>query len=355
MNPRVALVIVTYNGEAYLRDLFASLRAHTPLDTTAIVVVDNASSDASRALLEEEARRTPRLHLHLLLQDRNLGFAGGNNVGLAFARTLGAPYALLLNQDTIVQPGWLDPLVAVMETRTRVAAAQPLLVLGDEPERVNSAGNAIHFCGFGYVTAYRRPIDEAVAGGDVRPVAYASGAALLLRIAALDEVGDFDEALFLYHEDLELQLRLRQAGWDCVLVPRARVVHRYKAAFSAAKYGFLERNRLIVLLQSWPAAVLWGALPALVSVELAVLVFAARGGWLRQKLRAYQEVIRSLPRIRSLRRRRLAARKAEANELQHFTGEIRFEGLDHPIVTRVANPILSAYWRVLKRLLGVPR
>jgi GT2 family glycosyltransferase len=348
MKPRAAVVIVTYNGEVYLPELFHSLRAHTPLQSTAIVVVDNASSDGTTAVLEEERRRTPGLHL--LPQSSNLGFAGGNNVGLAFARTLGAPYALLLNQDTVVQAGWLDRLVAVMEARPEVAAAQPLLVLGDDPGLVNSAGNAIHFCGFGYVTGYRRRVDEVIGGGAVRPVAYATGAALLLRLAALDRVGDFDEKLFLYHEDLELQVRLRQSGWECVLVPGARVVHKYTATFSPVKYAFLERNRWIVLLQSWPARVLWGALPALVAVELAVLVFAARGGWLGQKLRGYREIVRELPRIRRLRRRHLAARSARASELEHFTGQLRFEGLEHPLITRVANPVLSAYWYILKRL-----
>src|SRR3954468_12675378 len=101
MKPRVAVIIVTYNGASYLPELFASLRTQTPLESTAFVVVDNASSDGTLEVLEEERLRTP--NLQLLPQKVNRGFAGGNNVGLAFARTLGVPYALLLNQDTVVQ------------------------------------------------------------------------------------------------------------------------------------------------------------------------------------------------------------------------------------------------------------
>jgi GT2 family glycosyltransferase len=348
MKPRVAIVIVTYNGEAYLPALFESLRAQTPIESTAIVVVDNASSDRTLAILAEEKPRTP--NLHVLPQPGNSGFAGGNNTGLAYARSLGVPYAFLLNQDTLVTPGWLDPLLEVMEGRPDVAAAQPLLVLGEDPGRVNSAGNAIHFCGFGYITGYRRHVEEVIGDGAVRPVPYATGAALLLRLAALDQVGDFDEKLFLYHEDLELQLRLRHAGWECVLVPTSRVVHKYNATFSPAKYGFMERNRWIVLLQSWPASLLWGALPVLVAVEVAVLVFAARAGWLRKKLRGYREVVMQFRRIWETRRRNLAARSADASDVEHFTGEMEFEGLDHPIITRIANPVLATYWRLLKRV-----
>src|SRR5207237_1643931 len=111
----------------------------------------------------------------------------GNNSALARARELGVRYALLLNPDTEVTPGWLDALVAVMEARPEVAASQPLLMLWDDPERINSAGNALHFCGFTYCGAYRKRKEEAGIDGQVLSVTYATGAALCLRMAALDE------------------------------------------------------------------------------------------------------------------------------------------------------------------------
>ena len=208
---RVAIVIVTYNGRRYVDELFASLRAHTP-DDVGIVVVDNGSTDGTLEALAVEASRTPQLTV--LAQARNTGFAGGNNIGLAEARRRGAELALLLNHDTVVTAGWLRPLVEVMDARPDVAAAQPLLVLHDEPELVNTAGNKLQFCCFGFCGDYRRPVAELGLDGTVRSVPYATGAALLLRLSALDRVGDFDERLFLYHEDLDLGVRLRQAGFD---------------------------------------------------------------------------------------------------------------------------------------------
>src|SRR6266513_866394 len=103
---RVAIVIVTYNGRRFTDELFASLRAHTRLDDVAMIVVDNASSDGTVEALVAERARTP--NMTVLPQHQNTGFTGGNNIGLAEARRLGAEFAFLLNHDTVVTPRWLE-------------------------------------------------------------------------------------------------------------------------------------------------------------------------------------------------------------------------------------------------------
>ncbi|MCU1278812.1 MAG: hypothetical protein JWM53_2358 [bacterium] len=346
---KTAIIIVTYNSERYLDELFASLAAHTDWETTRLLVVDNASSDGTRVALLEQARAHPSIEV--LPQASNLGFTGGNNVGLARARQLGARYACLLNPDTVVTPGWLATLEAVLDQRDDVGAAQPLLLLNDEPELVNTAGNAIHFCGFGFCDNFRKRADELGLDGEPRAVPYATGAALLLRMAALDRVGDFDELLFLYHEDCDLQIRLRQAGYECVVVPAARVFHKYEEKFSPAKYRWLERNRWMVMIKDWPADVLIAAAPALAGVQAAVIVFAARSGWFGELLRAHREVLANLPALLAARRRVQNARSADATDVAYFSGALQFEGLDHPLITRLANPALSAYWRAARRFL----
>lgn len=344
---RVAIVIVTFNGRRYIDELFSSLRAHTPADT-AIIVVDNGSTDGTLEAVATEAQRTP--HVTLLPQQLNTGFAGGNNIGLSEARRLGVEYALLLNHDTVVTPRWLEPLVDVMDARPDVAAAQPLLVLHDEPELVNTAGNQLQFCGFGFCGDYRRPVADLGVDGRVRSVPYATGAALLLRMSALDHVGDFDERLFLYHEDLDLQVRLRQAGYDCVLVPSAVVRHKYTATFSTAKYVYIERNRMMVLIKDWPLRLLVLSAPALVAAQMSVMALAARGGWLVPLLRGYAEVARSLGGLWRERSRVQAARASNATDVQHLSAAIHFDGFDHPLLTRIANPLLEAYWRRVRSL-----
>jgi GT2 family glycosyltransferase len=345
-SPRVAILIVTYNAAPFIRQLLASLREHTDLDRVPVIVVDNASNDGTMAALAEEAARMPGLEL--LPQATNSGFTGGNNIGLSRARSLGVEFVLLLNPDTVVTAGWLEPLLAVMQARPEVAAAQPLLLLWDHPERVNSAGNHIHFCGFGYCDGYDASAKDIAIPDEAHPITYATGAALLLRMSALDEVGDFDELLFLYHDDLELQLRLRQRGYECVLVPAARVYHKYKADFSPAKFGWLERNRWMVLIKDWPASVLLLCGPALAGVEAAVLLAAVRQGWLPEKLRGYREVFHHIPAL--LRARRAQSRVRTHSVTDHMTA--RLEGYGGAAWTvRIGNPILETYWAVVRRVI----
>lgn len=354
---KLAFVVVTYFAERYVVPLLDTLRANTDLRDTAVIVVENASTDGTRALLraeEETWQARTGGQLRVLLQDRNTGFAEGCNIGLGEARRLGAPYAMLLNQDLELSAGWLPPLLAVMDARPQVAAAQPLIVLHDEPDRVNTAGNAIHFCGFGFCDRYRAPVAEVLPDPDeVRSVPYASGAALLLRLSALEQAGAFDERLFLYHEDCDLQIRLRQMGFDAVVVAASRVAHKYDASFSARKMVYLERNRWFLLLKDWPLPRLVAAAPALLGAELAVLALAAKGGWLGGKLKTYGEIARALPGVLADRRVVQARRSPAANDGDHLTGALTFEGFDHPLVTRVANPILSRYWSFVHRVLGI--
>jgi GT2 family glycosyltransferase len=344
----VAILIVTYNSADHIPALFQSLRAHTDLRGVALVVVDNASEDGTLRALEAER---PRMEtLEILPLPRNTGFTGGSNVALTRARALGARYVLLLNPDTMVTAGWLEALIAVMERRADVAAAQPLILLWDDPQRINSAGNLVHFCGFGYCDAYGQRISEAGLGDEVRSVAYASGAALCLRLSALDEVGDFDELLFLYHEECDLQIRLRQAGYDCVLVPTARVLHKYNPTFSPEKYGWLERNRWMVMLKDWPMSVLLAAVPVLAGVELAVCLFALQKGWLRQKVYASFDIAVHLRELMAARR--VVQARRTIHDTTSFTGRIQLSLDDHVIITGLVNPLLSAYWRLVGGALG---
>ena len=364
----LAFVVVTYQGERYIGPLLDTLRASTDLRDTVVVVVDNASTDGTLDVLRA-AERTwadgpPAASdgaggaagaLRVLRQDRNTGFSGGCNAGIAEARRLGARYVMLLNQDLELAPGWLPPLLAVMEARPDVAAAQPVIVLHAEPALLNTGGNALHFCGFGFCDRYRAPAAEVFPDPkEVRSVPYASGAALLLRMEALERVGGFDERFFLYHEECDLQIRLRQLGYDCVAVAASRVAHKYDASFSPRKMTYLERNRWYVLIKDWPLARLLVAAPALAGAELAVLALATRGGWLRGKLGTYRDIARALPGLLRSRREVQARRVAAANDGDHLTGEIRFEGFDHPILTRFANPVLARYWAAARGLLRVP-
>jgi GT2 family glycosyltransferase len=215
---KLVAVVLNWNGGP---DTLAALESLEGVET---ICVDNGSTDGSDAAVEERFQQ-----VELIRIGANLGFAGGNNVGLHRAYERGADWALLINNDAVAEPAIADALA-------RAAAARPdagLLackILFEDGRTVQYAGATFNpRLGYsGRLTGYGtpdRPDDERL-----RDVGRADGAALALSRVAFERVGGLDESLFMYVEDVELSLRVRRAGFGVVLVPAARVRHKGSAA-----------------------------------------------------------------------------------------------------------------------------
>ena len=347
MMPKIAIIIVTYNARAYLPDLVKSL-AKLVYDFKAyrVVVVDNASTDETLAYWRAHYPRA-----YLLPQKINLGFAGGNNVGLRWARANGFDYAFLLNQDTIADPHCLRELVAVGERYPKAGAIQAKILLHPSTTHINSRGNAIHFLGYGYAMGYKEKNHRGVP--DQR-VAYASGAAVMLKMKIIKEIGFFDERFFMYHEDLDLGWRLLLRGYQSWLAAKAVVYHKYEFSRSIKKYYYMERNRHLTILQNYKRLTLLVILPAWLLMEVGSLFFAFRGGWWRSKLNAYAyflspKVWRVTWRIR---RQRQKTRVVLDREIApYFTGAILSQEIQNPLLVYVVNPLFNFYWSLLKKIM----
>jgi GT2 family glycosyltransferase len=218
-------------------------------------------------------------------------------------------------------------------------------------ELVNTAGNVVHYLGFGWAGQLGRP----VAAVDPRPheVGFCSGAALVVRREAWDAAGGFDERYFMYGEDLDLSLRLRLAGWGLGVAPAARVAHDYEFTKGDYKWFYLERNRWWTLVGDYPGRLLALLAPGLLAFEVALLLAASRGGWLRAKLRAQAAVLRALPAM--LRRRR--AIQATRRIAPGAFAESLAASLDSPYLEGAAGvPGVDAmqrrYWRAVRAALG---
>ncbi len=182
--------------------------------TPRIWVVDNGSTDDSVARI-----RAAFPQVHVLAGERNLGFAGGNNLALRRAMAAGAAYILLLNNDATISEADLRRLLTHLEQHPRLGFVGPTLWNAQSPEQLLSAGGrdiARH------LVTHRRDLPT---GETLRPVAYVPGTCLLIRAAALQTVGFLDEAYFFSGEVADLCMRGHQAGWNSAIAADARAFH----------------------------------------------------------------------------------------------------------------------------------
>ncbi|MHB8233651.1 MAG: glycosyltransferase family 2 protein [Solirubrobacteraceae bacterium] len=335
----LAVVVVTHRSAEHLRVLVSALVPQLR-DDDELVIVDNASGDGT-----PELARSLGGPVRVIETGENLGFAGGCHAGADVTR---APLLLFLNPDSEPQSDCLQRLRDASASHRDWGAWQAAVML--HGERINPSGGIVHYLGIGWAGDCERPASELPAHD--RQIAFPSGAAMVVRRSAWDQLHGLDRAYFMYGEDLDLGLRLWLAGHRVGLVPAARVVHSYEFDKGTAKWFWLERNRWRTVLSVYPGAVLVLVLPALLAAELGLLAIAAREGWLRAKLRAQTATLAGLPATLARRRAIQRTRRIGAAD---FAGHLT-SALDNPYLAG-APPLLrvpqALYWRVAQRLLAL--
>ena len=351
MTARIAVLIVAWNGKQDLRlclsSLQTTLRDSPPYD---LCVVDNASSDGTADWLSAQHPA-----VQLIRSETNLGFAGGNNLGLKALLGQDYEYILLLNQDTVAGNDFLAPLAACLDAHPEIGMAQPLILQFQHPNLINTDGNPIHFLGFGYAGHYNLPLEVVEPGYSDReciPIPAASGAAVLIRSELLNSIGLFDDFFFSYNEDLDLCWRARLAGAGLAMCPRARVYHNYDYQRpTGQKTSLIERNRLAALCKNYRLGTLLLLSPVLLLFEFYMLLYAARHGWLGLKLRGYRELAAQKPSLLQKRRQVQALRRGTDRQIvQWFTAELKFERVSGPLV-KIGNTFLRVHWKVIRNLI----
>jgi N-acetylglucosaminyl-diphospho-decaprenol L-rhamnosyltransferase len=341
VRPSVSVLIVAWNSSSELRRTLPPLLAELR-EGDELIVVDNDSPDDSAAAVAELAPAAK-----VVTMGRNRGFAGGANVG---AGTATGDLLVILNPDAMPLPGWGEAIRRPW-LEGRGWSAWQGLVAGADGTTINSAGNPVHFTGIVWAGLHDEPLAAAPGPGEVTA---ASGACLAVPLAVWRRLGGFAERFFMYHEDVDLSLRLRLAGETVGIEPGAVVAHDYEFGASAGnKWRWLERNRLATLVRVYPGALLALLAPALLATEAALLLAAAAGGWAGQKLRADAEALAWLPRL--LRERRVIERQ-RAVSAGEFAAALTAD-LDSPFIPAVARSgpakaLLRTYWRLVLALLG---
>ena len=209
MVKRVAIIILNWNGEKLLREFLPSVVKNTNADLGRVVVVDNHSTDGSWRCLEQEFPDVERV-----LFEENFGFAGGYNRAIEMIE---AEYVVLLNSDVEVAPGWLEPLVAVLDRDEKVAAVQPkILAYRDKNkfEYAGAAGGYIDYLGFPFCRGRVMDTTEQDYGqyDDEVDVFWATGASLCIRRDVYRAAGGLDEAFFAHMEEIDLSVVYHLGG-----------------------------------------------------------------------------------------------------------------------------------------------
>jgi hypothetical protein len=213
VNPPVTCIILNWNGWRDTIDCLEALKECTYANLT-VVVVDNGSTNDSVARIKASHPDT------LLLESgKNLGFAGGNNVGIRHAIAHGAEYVWLLNNDTRPAADALTALVAKAVTDDRIGAVGSVCYFADSPSKVEAWGGARVNLWIGYGRNSTRPRED----GWFHSL---NGTSILISGAALKDAGLLDEGFFLYWEDTEFCLRLRRRGWKIAAAPDSRIAHK---------------------------------------------------------------------------------------------------------------------------------
>lgn len=306
-----------------------------------LIVFDNASGDATAEIVRELAPAA------ILIEGReNLGFGAACNRGADRAR---GDLLLFLNPDTVVAPGFREGIELPL-TDARGWTAWQGLVTDGEGARINSQGGVVHYTGIAWAGGAGRPRSEAPAAPT--EVTFPSGACLAIRRSAWKELGGFSEPYFLYHEDTDLGLRLHLAGHGVGIEPRAVCDHEYDFDKGPSKWLYLERNRWATIIRTYPSRLLALLMPGLIATELALLLVAATGGWLPQKLRANGQVLRSLPRLREERRLIQATAQIDAPGFaSRLVADLDSVHLGRTADSAVVRRLLAVYWRLAVSLL----
>jgi len=353
MSKKVGVILVNYKDYAtrFLTACRDSLRAQSYApELMKIYIVDNAATVESQEYLKKTYPEA------IILSRTDGNYAAANNLGFSRASKDDCEYLVTLNMDTEVEPAWLAELVKALEINFQAGIAQSKIFLypkNDEQKRqplINSLGNIIHFLGFGFTDGYGQADRNLGAYPEIK--GYASGCSFIIRSILWQKIGGYEEEFYMYHDDLELSLKVRLAGYKIILAPLSKLYHKYEFKRSTKMLYYMERNRYLTMLMFYPTRLLlFLFLPALI-MELGLLLYSIIGLWLPTRLQVCLYFCRPKNYVRIL----LARKKIKAMSVikfstlaKDFSGRIEFQEINNPVLRYFVNPVFNIYWSLVKK------
>ena len=304
--PRVSVIVLNYNGAGVIDACLRTLRAQSYGDFE-IVVVDNASSDGSLAIV-----RAIYPEAKVMALNENLGFCRANNLAIEATES---EYVALLNNDTEVEPGWLQALVDALDSDPAAGFCASRMIRIDDRKSLDSAGDIFYSHG---VAAKRGEGRPAVEYATTDYVFGACAGAALYRRSLFDAVGTFDANFESMDEDVDLSFRAQLGSFKCRYVPTAIVYHHVGAAFNrvpAARVRLARRNIVTILMKNMPGPLLRRHGLLIFAYLLAGDLKWALKGYAKPVLGARAENVRSIGRVLRQRRQIQRTRRISMGQL----------------------------------------
>lgn len=219
--PLVYIILLNYNGYKYTVECIESLEKVT-YNNYKVVIVDNNSTDGSQELIRKNLPEYTFIET-----GKNLGFAGGNNIGIEYALTNGAEYVLLLNNDTIVEPDFINCLVETAEKNTEVGVVGGKIYYYDDKKLWYAGARINSFTG---KTQHIGDREDDIGQYDrICETGYITGCLMLISRKVIEEVGLMDDKYFLYYEETDWNVRIKKAGYKIIYNPNSKIYHKVSA------------------------------------------------------------------------------------------------------------------------------
>lgn len=279
-DPKICILVLNWNGAEDTIECVQSLTQVT-YSNAEIVVIDNGSTDDSVPRIKKQFSEVNIIEL-----ESNLFYGGGNNAGLEWAQKQNFDYVIFLNNDTTVEPGFIEPLLKGFDNHPKAGMVAPLMCYSATPELVWYGGGSVNLW-TGVVE--HRHIRKHISSINLSPqkTDYVTGCCLMMPTQLAVKLQGFDPSFKMYGEDVDLSLRTRKAGFDLIFIPESKIYHKVSASvggeFSFRKMkqklgGLFQLFRRYVSWYQWPVLLLGQIWFLLRKSLLITRVFSSRPG-----------------------------------------------------------------------------
>ena len=305
-NPLISILVLNHNGKHLLKTCLESIFEQTFADYE-VIVVDNNSNDGSTEYIRENFPK-----ITLIENSKNLGFAGGNNMGI---KACSGEWIFFLNNDAVLEKNCLEFLAKHIKTEYLVF--MPLMLKADSPEFVDSAGDMLYPWGY----AYRYNNVPANKFLESKEIALACCGAAAFNRELIEKLNGFDEDFFLYYEDVDLSLRARHLGAKIWLGPQAKVFHKGSATVgkkTSSRLYYIERNRFFAKLKNFPLLTLIKYAPISFACSIFSFILWAKRGFSGTWIKSRIDMLRGMPKMLKKRKMIFAESKIDTSEFEKW-------------------------------------